>query len=92
MIFYTTPQGSIKVEVIFEDESFWLSQRRIAELFNVDVRTVNEHLQNIYSSCEMQKEATIRNIRIVQKEGGREVARNVDVYSDFDKMIKTLKS
>jgi len=74
MIFYTTPQGNIKVEVIFEDESFWLSQKRIADLFNVDVRNVNEHLQNIYGSAELQKEATILNIQIVQKEGNRAVA------------------
>lgn len=80
IIFYTTPKGNIKVEVIFEDENFWLSQKRIAELFSVDVRTINEHLQNIFGSGELQKEPTIRNFRIVQQEGSREVARNVDFY------------
>lgn len=48
IIFYSTLQGNVKVEVIFEDETFWLSQKRRAELFGVDVRTVNEHLKNIF--------------------------------------------
>ena len=80
LIFYSTPQGNIKVEVIFEEETFWLSQKRIADLFSVDVRTINEHLQNIYGTGELEKDSTIRNFRIVQKEGKREVARNVDFY------------
>ena len=49
----------------------------MAELFGVGVRTVNEHLQNIYNTSELEKEATIRKIRIVQKEGSRDVARDV---------------
>lgn len=81
LIFYTTPQGNIKVDIIFEDESFWLNQKRIAALFDVDVRTVNEHLKNIYETCELQKDSTIRNFRIVQNEGSRNVARNIDFYS-----------
>ncbi len=80
IIFYSTPQGNIKVEVVFEGETFWLSQKRIADLFSVDVRTINEHLQNIYATGELQKDSTIRNFRIVQKEGSREVARNIDFY------------
>ena len=55
IIFYSTPQGNIKVEVVFEKETFWLSQKRIADLFSVDVRTINEHLQNIYATGELQK-------------------------------------
>jgi hypothetical protein len=47
LIFYVTPEGNIKVEVLYEDETFWLSQKRMAVLFGVDVRTVNEHLKNI---------------------------------------------
>ena len=60
---------------------FWLTQKRMAELFGVDVRTINEHLQNIYYSNELQKEATIRKIRIVQPEGKREVSRELDFYN-----------
>ena len=53
LIFYTTPDGAVHVEVFFQDETFWLSQKRMAELFTVDVRTVNEHLQNIFKSGEL---------------------------------------
>jgi hypothetical protein len=63
------PAGDIKIEVIFNDETFWLNQKKMAELFGVDVRTVNEHLQNIYKTNELDKAATTRKIRIVQKEG-----------------------
>lgn len=52
----------------------------MAELFGVDVRTINEHLQNIYNTGELEREATIRKIRIVQKEGNRNVARDVDFF------------
>jgi len=80
LIFYSTPQGNVKVEVVFENETFWLSQKRMAELFGVDVRTVNEHLKNIFKDGELKENSTIRNFRIVQKEGSREVARDVDCY------------
>jgi len=80
LIFYSTPQGNVKVEVVFENETFWLSQKRMAELFGVDVRTVNEHLKNIFKDGELKENSTIRNFRIVQKEGSREVARDVDFY------------
>lgn len=81
IIFYSSPQGDVKVEVLFNEETFWLSQKRMAELFNVDVRTVNEHLQNIYNSSELEEGATIRKIRIVQKEGNRDVAREIEFYN-----------
>ena len=81
IIFYTTPNGQVSIQVQYEDGSFWLTQKRMAELFGVDVRTINEHLQNIYSSNELKKEATIRKIRIVQNEGKREVSRELDFYN-----------
>ena len=58
-------------EMRYEDENVWLTQRMMAELYGVDVRTVNDHLQRIYSDGELREEATIRKIRIVQTEGGR---------------------
>lgn len=81
LLLYTAPNGQVKVEVIYDAETFWLSQKKMAELFGVDVRTVNEHLQNIFISKELGREATIRKIRIVQREGAREVARDVEFYN-----------
>jgi len=81
IIFYTTPNGQVSIQVQYEDGSFWLTQKRMAELFGVDVRTINEHLQNIHQSGELHKEATIRKIRIVKQEGKREVSRELDFYN-----------
>ncbi len=81
VLLYSTPEGSGKMEVFFEDETFWLSQRKMADLFGVDVRTVNEHIKNIFHSNELEQEATIRNFRIVQTEGSREVSRDVEFYN-----------
>ncbi len=69
IIFYTTPVGNAQIEVFFEDETFWLSQKKMAELFGVDVRTVNEHLQNIFSTGELDKDSVIRNFRITATDG-----------------------
>jgi hypothetical protein len=81
IIFYTTPEGVTKVEVVFQEETFWLSQRRMAELFDVEVSTINYHIKEIYKSGELQEGATIRKFRIVQPEGDRSVARDVDLYN-----------
>ncbi|WP_203544893.1 hypothetical protein [Desulfovibrio sp. JC010] len=64
-LIFTTQAGEDSIEVRFENESIWLSQKLMAQLFDVDVRTVNEHLKNIYSSNELSEEATIRKFRIV---------------------------
>jgi hypothetical protein len=69
------------IEVRYEDETIWLSQKMMAELFDVTVPTINEHLSNIYEQGEILREATIRNFRIVQNEGSRQVTRNVDFYN-----------
>lgn len=81
IILYTTPEGTARVEVFFQDETFWLSQRRMADLFGVEVPTINYHLKEIYKSGELSEAATIRKIRIVQEEGNRPVAREVDFYN-----------
>lgn len=60
IILYTTPDGAARVEVFFQEETFWLSQRRMAELFDVEVHTINYHLKEIYSSGELTEPATIR--------------------------------
>lgn len=81
ILLYQTADTNINVEVTYIDENFWLTQKTIAELFTVDVRTVNEHLQNIFNSEELEKIATNRKIRIVQKEGNRQVSREIDFYN-----------
>ncbi len=70
-----------KISVRIEGENVWLTQKLIAELFDVDVRTVNEHIKNIYFERELDENLTIRNFRIVQKEASREVTRNVKHYN-----------
>lgn len=69
------------IEARYEEETQWLSQKLMAELFGVDVRTVSEHLKNIFASHELTPEATIRKLRIVQQEGQREVSRAMDFYN-----------
>jgi hypothetical protein len=78
---FTSQAGEQGIEVRVADETVWLTQKRIAVLFDVDVRTVSEHLQNIFATNELAQEATLRNFRTVQTEGAREVARNVSFYN-----------
>ena len=59
------------VEMRYEDENIWLTQKMMATLYDVDVRTINEHIKKIYSDSELEKDSTIRNFRIVQTEGSR---------------------
>jgi hypothetical protein len=81
ILLFTTPEGGTRVEVFFQDETFWLSQRRMAELFGVEVNTINYHLKEIYKSGELVEGATVRKIRIVQTEGTREVGRDVEFHN-----------
>ena len=66
---YQSKDGAIEFRGDFEHETIWGTQKQIAELFEVNVRTVNEHLKNIYKDGELKEKATIRNFRIVQREG-----------------------
>ena len=67
-LMFTAQAGEQSIEARYEDETVWLSQKLMAELFAVDVRTVSEHLRNIYDSGELQREATLRKFRIVHIE------------------------
>jgi len=75
LILYRTADDAVRVEVLYESETFWLDQRRLAELFGVDARTVSGHLRNVYDGAELNDEATLRKIRMIRTEGSREVAR-----------------
>ena len=81
ILLYQTDDGTVRVECRFADETLWLSQALIAELFQRDVRTINEHLQNVYEEVELYPDRTIRKFRIVRWEGDREVARLVEHYN-----------
>ena len=81
-LIYTTPDGEKQIQVRLIDETVWLSQKLMAELFQKDVRTINEHILNVFAENELPQDfSTIRNFRIVQNEGGREVSREISFYS-----------
>ncbi len=81
IIFYSTPTGNVRIEVIFNEETFWLTQKRMAELFGVESHTITYHLKEIYKTGELEENPTARKIRVVQKEGIRDVSREVDFYN-----------
>jgi len=86
IIFYQTEDGKTRIQVRLQDETVWLTQKLMADLFQKDVRTINEHIKNIYEEGELIPDATIRKFRIVQTEGARQVSRDVDFY-DLDVII-----
>ena len=73
--------GEIELEISVENETIWLTQKQIGELFDKDIRTINEHIKAIYKEDELYEESTIRKFRIVQQEGNRKVARDVFHYN-----------
>jgi hypothetical protein len=81
IILYQTEDGRTRLEVKLLDNTVWLTQSLMAELFQKDVRTINEHLSNIFAEGELSREATIRKFRMVRLEGKREVTREVEHYS-----------
>ena len=81
IIFYSSPDGNVKIDVVFNDETFWLSQKTMAALFGVEVPAISKHLNNIYDTNELDKEATISILETVQQEGSRDVKRKVEFYN-----------
>lgn len=80
-LIYQTEDGGLRTDVTLHDDTAWLNQKQIAELFNKDIRTVSEHIQNIYLEEELTQNSTIRNFRIVRQEGKRQVTRNIEHYN-----------
>ncbi len=78
---YENTNGDIKVDVTFEDDSIWLNQSQICEVFAKSKSTISEHISNIFDEEELEQYLTVRKFRTVQMEGNREVARDVDVYN-----------
>lgn len=81
ILLYQTEDGRQRIEVRLQDETVWLSQRLMAELFQVGVNTVNYHIKEIFADGELMPEATIRKYRIVRTEGKRAVERQIDFYN-----------
>ena len=80
-VLYTTPNGDVNLDILLQDENLWLTQKGISELFGVSKSTVSHHLSNIYSDGELDKLATVRKFRTVQKEGSRAVQRELEYYN-----------
>ena len=80
IILYKTEDGSVKIEAILQNETIWLTQNAMAELFGVNVPAISKHLKNIFEEGELQKEATLSKMETVQNEGGRQITRNKDFY------------
>jgi len=81
LIFYKTPDGEQRIEVVYQDENFWMSQGALAELFGVKIPAVSKHLKNIFESGELEQAATVSKMETVRQEGSREVRRMVDFYN-----------
>ncbi len=81
ILIYQAEDGITRIDVRLEDQTVWLSQKLMAELFQKDVRTINEHIKTIYAEREQSPEATIRKFRIVRTEGRRQVSRTIDFYN-----------
>ncbi|MCK4642307.1 virulence RhuM family protein [bacterium] len=88
IVFYTDPDGQIKVEVFFQCDTAWLTLNRLAEVLGTSKQNVSYHLNNIYSEGELNREATVKGILTVQNEGGRRVKRNIEYYN-LDAIIST---
>ena len=75
IILYKTEDGRIKVDTVFQDETIWMTQAQMSDLFDVNVPAISKHLNNIFEEGELQREATISKMETVQQEGNRQVTR-----------------
>ena len=80
-LLYTAPDGAVKVDVFLKNETVWLTQKALAELFGVKVPAINKHLKHIFDSGELTRAATVSKMETVRAEGEREVARDVEFYN-----------
>lgn len=81
LILYQSENDNVQVEVLYDNEDFWLTQKTMAELFNVAENNITYHLQNIFKSGELKENPTTQKIRVVQKEGKRNISREINFYS-----------
>ena len=83
IILYTAADGKVTANVFFAKETFWLTQRTMAELFGITIPSISRHLKNIYESQELSSESTVSKIETVQMEGERQVSREMDDCLDY---------
>ncbi len=81
IVFYQAPDGSVNIEVLFAEENIWLTQKKMAELFNTTPQNITQHLKNIYTEGEIDQSATRKDFLQVQNEGGRNIERKSKIYS-----------
>jgi hypothetical protein len=81
IVLYQTEDGKIKIDTVFQDETIWLTQAKMAELFDVNVPAISKHLNHIFKEGELQKEATVSKMETVQQEGSRQVTLARDFYN-----------
>jgi hypothetical protein len=84
--FYQSPDGSVNIEVLFAEENIWLTQKKMAELFDCSADNISLHLKNIYQENEVDQKSTTEEFSVVQKEGERKVARIDNMYLDYAEM------
>ncbi len=80
-LIYNTPEEDVSIHAVVKDETIWLTQKAMAELFDVEVPAISKHLTNIFTEGELQPEATVSKMEIVQTEGSRNVKRSMDFYN-----------
>lgn len=80
-LMYSTPSEDVKVSALVKDESIWLTQKAMGELFGVNIPAISKHLKNIFEEGELQEKSTVSILEIVQDEGCRSVKRNVEYYN-----------
>ena len=81
IVYQSQNNENISIEVLYDNEDFWLTQKSMSKLFNAEVNTINYHLKEIFETHELEENRTIRKIRMVQKEGNRSVSRELAFYS-----------
>jgi len=81
IVLYQTPDGGVKVEVLYSGANLWLTQRRMAELFDCSADNISLHLKNLYDEGELERSATTEEFSVVQQEGRRDVTRTLTSYS-----------
>ena len=81
IVLYRTEDGQIKINTVFQDETIWLTQAKMADLFDVNVPAISKHLNKIFEEGELRKESTVSKMETVQQEGSRQVTRTRDFYN-----------